>query len=65
MSILKVNPWGEGQGDFVIIEEENFRPGFHTLYGEKVSCEEQSEQVEKPRRGRKPKFIDVDESEAE
>lgn len=35
MAILKVQPWGEGQGDFVIIDEENFDPKFHKLYEEK------------------------------
>lgn len=28
---IKVKPWGEGQGDFVLINEEDFNPEFHAL----------------------------------
>lgn len=35
MGILKVQPWGEGQGDFVIIDEETFDKDFHKIYEEK------------------------------
>lgn len=35
MKTIKVNPWGKGQGDFVLINEEDFDPDFHELYGEK------------------------------
>ena len=34
MGILKVETWGEGQGDFVIIDEESFDENFHVLYKE-------------------------------
>lgn len=32
MGAIKVKAWGEGQGDFVVIDEENFDPEFHVLY---------------------------------
>ncbi len=32
MAVIKVEPWGEDQGDFVYIEEENFDPNFHVMY---------------------------------
>jgi len=32
---LKVEPWGEGQGDFVVIDKENFDESVHTLFVEK------------------------------
>lgn len=35
MKTIQVNPWGEGQGDFVEINEDDFNPDFHSLYGEK------------------------------
>lgn len=31
MKQLKVKPWGEGQGDHVLIDESEFNPEFHTL----------------------------------
>ena len=44
---IKVKPWGEGQGEFVVINKEDFDPGRHQLFGE-------TEQVEaKPKRSRK------------
>ena len=33
MKTIKVKPWGEGQGDFVVINEEDFDPEAHELYG--------------------------------
>jgi hypothetical protein len=32
LGILKVKPWGKDQGDFVIIDEENFDSDFHELF---------------------------------
>jgi hypothetical protein len=32
MATMKVKPWGEGQGDFVVIEEEDFNPDFHQKF---------------------------------
>lgn len=29
METIKVKPWGLGQGDFVIINTEDFDPNFH------------------------------------
>lgn len=34
MPVIQVQPWGEGQGDFVLIEESDFNPEFHKLLGE-------------------------------
>lgn len=31
MPVIQVQPWGEGQGDFVLIEESDFNPEFHKL----------------------------------
>lgn len=37
--VLKVKPWGEGQGEFVVIEESEFNPDFHNLVdGETAPC---------------------------
>ena len=35
MATMKVKPWGDDQGDYVIIEEENFDKDFHEVYEEK------------------------------
>jgi hypothetical protein len=35
MAILKVKPWGKGQGDYVWIEEENFDPKVHKKFAVK------------------------------
>lgn len=34
MSVIQVKPWGDDQGDFVEINEEDFDPKFHELLGE-------------------------------
>lgn len=31
---IKVKAWGEEQGDFVVINEEDFNPDFHSLLDE-------------------------------
>ncbi|MEE6443177.1 MULTISPECIES: hypothetical protein [Pseudomonas] len=31
MKLIKVKPWGEGQGDHVLIDESDFSPDFHIL----------------------------------
>lgn len=38
--MIKVKPWGQGQGDFVLIEDEDFNPEFHTLFEEPKPKEE-------------------------
>lgn len=65
MAAIKVNPWGEGQGDFVMIDEENFNPDFHALYDPECvpgpapvpETVDETETVapEKPKRGRRTK----------
>lgn len=32
MAVIKVKPYGEGQGEYVNMEEESFVEGFHELY---------------------------------
>lgn len=32
MPVIKVKPWGEDQGEFVLIEEEDFNEEVHTLH---------------------------------
>lgn len=34
MDVIKVKPWGKGQGDFVEINKEDFDEDKHTVYGE-------------------------------
>lgn len=34
MKLIKVKPWGEGQGDFVNINETDFDPDFHEVLDE-------------------------------
>lgn len=46
---IKVKPWGEGQGDYVLIDADSFDPLFHVL------LEEQQQQT---KRGRKPKVAE-------
>lgn len=37
MPVIQVQPWGDDQGDFVLIEEADFNPEFHTLFGESAA----------------------------
>jgi hypothetical protein len=37
--VLKVQPWGQDQGDFVLIDAESFDDGVHQLYSEAVEKE--------------------------
>ena len=48
MPVMKVKPWGEDQGDFVLIDEDDFNPDVHEKF-------EEDQQDEPKRRGRKPK----------
>lgn len=34
MATVKVKPWGKDQGDYVLMEEEDFDPKKHKLYEE-------------------------------
>lgn len=45
MNVLKCKPWGEGQGDHVLVNEEDFNPDFHVLL---------DAPAEKAKPGRKP-----------
>jgi hypothetical protein len=38
MACIKVKPWGEGQGDHVLIEEENFDSSKHALIEEEAAA---------------------------
>jgi hypothetical protein len=33
MTTIKVKPWGDGQGDHVLINEADFDPAKHELFG--------------------------------
>jgi len=37
--VLKVQPWGEGQGEYVLIDAESFDESIHKLYMEVVEKE--------------------------
>lgn len=37
MPVIQVQPWGDDQGDFVLIEEADFNPEFHKLLGDESS----------------------------
>lgn len=37
MPVIQVKPWGEDQGDFVLIEDYDFNPEFHKLLGDESS----------------------------
>lgn len=37
MPVIKVKPWGEGQGEFVLIEEEDFNEEVHVLHEPEVA----------------------------
>ncbi len=45
MALLKVKPWGDDQGDHVLIEEEDFVEGQHELI----------DAQDKPKKAKKPK----------
>lgn len=47
---IKVKPWGDGQGDFVLIDEDQFDPLFHVLIDDAAE--------EPKKRGRKPKAVE-------
>lgn len=44
MNVLKCKPWGEGQGDHVLVNEEDFNPDFHKLL-------EEADDGDKPSKG--------------
>lgn len=34
METVKVMPWADGQGDYVLINQDDFNPDVHKLYAE-------------------------------
>ena len=53
---VRVKPWAESQGEFVLINEADFDPARHVLYDESaqvpvVADEAQPELVQKRKRG--------------
>lgn len=46
MPVIKVKPWSEDQGEFVLIEEEDFNEEVHVLH------ESEAEQPKRQRRRR-------------
>lgn len=43
MAVIKVQPWGKDQGDYVLIEEEDFNKDFHKPYVEDKKKEKKGE----------------------
>lgn len=46
MKTIKVMPWGEDQGEFVLINEEDFNPDVHELFGEKKLTAKEKKAIE-------------------
>ncbi|WP_443697687.1 hypothetical protein [Pseudomonas sp.] len=46
MKTIQVKPWGEGQGDFVEINEQDFDPKVHELLGDKKPAAKEKKVVE-------------------
>jgi len=38
MDVMKVKPWGKGQGDYVEINAEDFDPKLHKKYEDKATA---------------------------
>lgn len=51
MPVIKVKPWGEDQGEFVLIEEEDFNEEVHVLH---------ESEAEQPKRQRRRRNIESD-----
>ena len=43
MAVIKVEPWGEDQGDFVVIDEKDFDPKTHVVYDPDKKQEKKTE----------------------
>lgn len=60
---INVKPWGQGQGDFVVINKADFDPELHEAF------EPDSQQAEQPaspaKRGRKAKAEAADEPDSQ
>lgn len=52
---IRVMPWGQGQGDFVEINADDFDPAVHTIYQEGGDQADNAQSVEPKPRGRVPK----------
>lgn len=48
MPVIKVKPWGQDQGDYVLIEESDFNAEVHELF----EPEAEAEQPKRQRRSR-------------
>ena len=46
---IKVKPWGEGQGNYVLIDADSFDPLFHALL---------EDETQQQKRCRKPKAVE-------
>ena len=44
---IKVKPWGEGQGEFVVINKDDFDPEKHQLFGETEQVEDKAKRSRK------------------
>ena len=47
METVKVKPWGEGQGEFVVINAADFDPSIYTLYIEPHSATDDPSEMTK------------------
>lgn len=56
MNVIKVKPWGKDQGDYVLINEEDFNAEVHELF---------DAPAEKAKPGRKPKADTTSDAPAE
>lgn len=57
MKTIRVKPWGEEQGDHVVINEADFDPDFHQ------HLDSEAPEADKPKRGRPAKADPAPEAE--
>lgn len=51
---VRVKPWGEGQGDFVLINEDDFDAEVHELYEEPDAAPAGAATTDEPKVGKGP-----------
>lgn len=49
MSTIKVKTWGKDQGDFVLINEEDFNPDLHELLDAPAASKSRDRKTEQPK----------------
>ena len=58
MQTIRVKPWGEGQGDFVLINAEDFDPASHVMV--EPATPDEAEAVKPAKARRAPKSDSVE-----